>query len=104
MAGCLLGRGGIGPLFGRRPAAVTALAISAACCIASPLFFTVPTVVLIVFLLVWGAAVIADSGVFSTAVSENADQRLVGTALTAQTAIGFLLTVVTIELVPRPPT
>ena len=99
VAGCLLG-GWASDRFGRRPAAVTALAISAACCIASPLFFTVPTVVLIVFLLVWGAAVIADSGVFSTSVSENADKRLVGTALTAQTAIGFLLTVVTIQLVP----
>ena len=99
VAGCLLG-GWASDRFGRRPAAVTALAISAACCIASPLFFTVPTVVLIVFLLVWGAAVIADSGVFSTSVSENADKRLVGTALTAQTAIGFLLTVVTIHLVP----
>ena len=99
MAGCLLG-GWASDRFGRRPAAVTALAISAACCIASPLFFTAPTVVLVVFLLVWGAAVIADSGVFSTSLSEIADKRLVGTALTAQTAIGFLLTVVTIHLVP----
>jgi hypothetical protein len=49
---------------------------------------------------VWGAAVIADSGVFSTSLSEVADPRYVGTALTAQTAIGFALTVVTIQLVP----
>ena len=47
-----------------------------------------------------GAAVIADSGVFSTSLSEVADRRYVGTALTAQTAIGFALTVVTIQLVP----
>jgi hypothetical protein len=33
-------------------------------------------------------------------LSETADARFVGTALTAQTAIGFLLTVVTIQLVP----
>ena len=57
-------------------------------------------VVLVVFLLVWGAAVIADSGVFSTSLSETTAARFVGTALTAQTAIGFLLTVVTIQLVP----
>ena len=43
---------------------------------------------------------IADSGVFSTALSEAADPRYVGTALTAQTAIGFALTVVSIQLVP----
>ncbi|MDV6244904.1 hypothetical protein R3Q17_25870 [Rhodococcus opacus] len=64
------------------------------------MFFTAPTGVLLAFLLVWGAAVIADSGVFSTSLSETADSRFVGTALTAQTAIGFLLTVVTIQLVP----
>ena len=34
------------------------------------------------------------------ALIEVADSRYVGTALTAQTAIGFLLTVVTINLVP----
>lgn len=53
-----------------------------------------------VLLGVWGAAVIADSGVFSTALSETADQRMIGTALTAQTAFGFLLTIGSIQLVP----
>ena len=99
LAGSLLG-GWASDRFGRRPTAVTALVISGACCIASPLFFAAPTVVLVLFLVVWGASVIADSGVFSTSLSEMADKRLVGTALTAQTAIGFLLTVVTIHLVP----
>jgi MFS family permease len=55
---------------------------------------------LLAFAAVWGAAVIADSGVFSTLLSELADRRYVGTALTAQTAIGFLLTIVTIQLIP----
>ncbi|WKG03974.1 nitrate/nitrite transporter [Mycolicibacterium sp. HK-90] len=99
VVGCLVG-GWASDRFGRSPAAVAALAVSGACCLASPLFFTAPFPVLIVFLLVWGAAVIADSGVFSTSLSETADSRYVGTALTAQTALGFLLTVVTIQLVP----
>ncbi len=99
LVGCLLG-GWASDRFGRPPAAVAALVISGACCVASPIFFAAPTVVLVVFLLVWGAAVIADSGVFSTSLSETTDTRFVGTALTAQTAIGFLLTVVTIQLVP----
>ena len=97
--GCLLG-GWASDRFGRPPAAVAALLISGTCSVASPIFFAAPTIVLVVFLLVWGAAVIADSGVFSTALSETTDTRFVGTALTAQTAIGFLLTVVTIQLVP----
>ncbi len=97
--GCLLG-GWASDRFGRPPAAVAALVISGTCCMASPIFFAAPTSVLVVFLVVWGAAVIADSGVFSAALSETTDPRFVGTALTAQTAIGFLLTVVTIQLVP----
>jgi MFS family permease len=97
--GCLLG-GWASDRYGRSPAAVTALAISGACCLASPLFFTAPTVILVSFLMLWGAAVIADSGVFSTSLTETTDPRYVGTALTAQTAIGFLLTVITIQLVP----
>jgi hypothetical protein len=56
--------------------------------------------VLAVFCAIWGASVIADSGVFSTALSEVADRRFVGTALSAQTAIGFALTVASIQLVP----
>jgi predicted MFS family arabinose efflux permease len=97
--GCVLG-GWASDRFGRPPAAVAALVISGSCCVASPLFFTAPTIILVAFVLVWGAAVIADSGVFSTALSETTDARFVGTALTAQTGIGFLLTVVTIQLVP----
>jgi MFS family permease len=76
--GCLLG-GWASDRFGRSPAAVTALVISGACCVLSPLFFTTPTGVLLAFLLVWGAAVIADSGVFSTSLSETTDSRFVGT-------------------------
>ena len=97
--GSLLG-GWASDRFGRPPAALAALVISGACCVASPLFFAAPEILLVAFVVVWGAAVIADSGVFSTALSETTDARFVGTALTAQTGIGFLLTVVTIQLVP----
>ncbi|NGM15136.1 MFS transporter [Verrucosispora sp. WMMA2044] len=99
VAGCLVG-GWAADRFGRPRAAFTALVVSGACCLASPLFFTAPPGAVVLLGVVWGAAVIADSGVFSTALSEVADKRYVGTALTAQTAIGFALTVVTIQLVP----
>jgi MFS family permease len=97
--GCLLG-GWASDRFGRPATAVTALLVSGTCCVASPMFFMAPTVVLVAFLFVWGAAVIADSGVFSTSLTETTDPHFVGTALTTQTAIGFLLTVVPIQLVP----
>ncbi|MFI7349699.1 MFS transporter [Streptomyces sp. NPDC049936] len=97
--GCLAG-GRCADRYGRPPAALAALLVSGACCLLSPLLFHAPPALLLAFCTVWGAAVIADSGVFSTALSEVADQRYVGTALTAQTAIGFALTVVTIQLTP----
>jgi predicted MFS family arabinose efflux permease len=99
VAGCLLG-GWASDRFGRPPTAVAAMVISGACCVASPVVFTAPTAVLVPFALLWGSAVIADSGIFSTVLTETSDPRLVGTALTAQTAVGFGLTVVTIQLVP----
>ncbi len=99
VAGCL-GGGWVADRFGRPRAAVIALVVSGACCAVSPAFFTAPPGAVVALAVVWGAAVIADSGVFSTSLSEVADKRYVGTALTAQTAIGFALTVVTIQLVP----
>jgi len=50
--------------------------------------------------LVWGVSVIADSGQFSTAMTEVTDSAYRGTALTFQTGVGFLLTILTIRLVP----
>ena len=50
---------------------------------------------------IWGFFVVADSAQFSTLVTEVAPRHAVGTALTLQTSIGFLLTMATIQLVPK---
>jgi MFS family permease len=99
LAGCLLG-GWAADRFGRAATAATALTVSGTCCLLSPLVFTAGRSWLLTFAAVWGAAVIADSGVFSTLLSDLADRRYLGTALTTQTAIGFLLTIVTIQVIP----
>jgi sugar phosphate permease len=46
--------------------------------------------------LIWGFAVVADSAQFSALVTEVAPPHAVGTALTLQTSLGFLLTAGTI--------
>jgi MFS family permease len=97
--GCLLG-GWASDRVGRAWTAIGALTVSGFCCLLSPLMFGAGLAAMSVFLVVWGAAVIADSGVFSTALTESVDVRHVGTALATQTAIGFSLTVATIQLVP----
>ncbi len=99
LAGCLMG-GWAADRLGRAATAAAALAVSGACCVLSPLAFGAGRPWLLAFAALWGAAVIADSGVFSALLSETADRRYIGTALTAQMATGFLLTIVTIQLVP----
>jgi len=50
--------------------------------------------------LVWGFFVIADSAQFSVLVTESVPPHAVGTALTVQTSLGFLLTTLSIQAVP----
>jgi MFS family permease len=58
-----------------------------------------PAVVLLVAL-VWGFAVVADSAQFSACIVTLSPPDYVGTMLTVQTSLGFLLTVLTIGIVP----
>src|SRR5699024_3678514 len=97
--GCLLG-GWASNGLGRGRAAGYAMILSGLCCLLSAMLVDSHWPVVIVLLVVWGAAFIADSPAFSTALSEVADRRYTVTALTTQTAIGFLLTLVTINIVP----
>ncbi|MCZ2825505.1 MULTISPECIES: MFS transporter [unclassified Modestobacter] len=98
-AGCVLA-GWLAGRWGRAPVATVAVSTSGVCCLLSPWAWSWPTAVLAVFVCVWGASVIADSAMFSTLLSEVSDRRWVGTALTVQTATGFLLTTVTISALP----
>lgn len=97
--GCVVAGRLSGRLGSRRVASI-ALAVSGACCVLSPLVFGVHPVLLWIFLALWGATVIADSAQFSSALSEAAEPSYIGTALTVQTALGFLLTIVTIQALP----
>jgi MFS family permease len=76
---------------------IIAMAISSLCCVLAAFVFHQPAI-LIPLSLVWGIAVIADSAQFSTIISEVSDKNYVGTALTCQVALGFLLTAFVIRL------
>ena len=97
--GCLVA-GWVGDRIGRARAAAGAMVVSGCCCLLAAAAYGAPSAVLVPLLMVWGAAVIADSAMFSACLGTVVDPRYVGTALTLQTALGFLLTVVTIQLVP----
>jgi MFS family permease len=98
MAGAVAA-GLIADRLGRTATTIVAMAVSGTCALLSAPLFGAPAVVVAALVIVWGVSVIADSAQFSVSVSELADRRYVGTALTLQTAAGFLLTVVSIRLV-----
>ena len=97
-AGCLAA-GKLADRLGRTWVTIGSLAISGTCALTVGLFYGSPGF-LTALCLVWGFAVVADSAQFSAAVSELSDARYVGTALTLQTSLGFLLTLVTIRMIP----
>ncbi|MBW3613210.1 MAG: MFS transporter, partial [Chloroflexi bacterium] len=75
---------------------IAAMTVSGSSAVAAGLLFGAPTVIVLVVLIVWGITVVADSAQFSTAVSELSPPGTAGSALSLQTAAGFLLTAVTI--------
>ena len=97
--GCVLG-GELADRIGHVRLVVGAMAVSGACAVLTPLVYGRSTALLVPLLLVWSVTVIADSAQFSTLVTRVVAPHAIGTALTLQTSIGFLLTTVTIQLVP----
>lgn len=97
-AGCVLA-GLMGDRLGRTTTTIASMVISGICCLLVGPFLSSP-MLLTALCLIWGFAVVADSAQFSSAVSELTDPRYVGTALTIQTSAGFLLTMVSIQIIP----
>ena len=85
---------------GRAEIAATAMAISGVCCLLIGLFYGAAPWALLLIAAIWGASVVADSAQFSACVTELGDPRYMGTALTLQTCIGFLITTVSIGIMP----
>ncbi|CAN5755708.1 MFS transporter [soil metagenome] len=96
--------GGIGSVLGglwadrlgRENIAAAAMAVSGACALTIGWLQSAPVWLVVTLALVWGFTVVADSAQFSALVTEVAPPHAVGTALTLQTSLGFLLTAGTI--------
>ncbi|MFQ5705372.1 MAG: MFS transporter [Gemmatimonadales bacterium] len=105
----VLAIGGLGSLlaghladrWGRTRTTIVSMAVSGTCAASIGLLFGGSYWAVMSVALVWGFAVVADSAQFSTSVSELSDREYMGTQLTTQTAVGFLLTLLSIRLIPE---
>jgi predicted MFS family arabinose efflux permease len=103
-----IGIGGLGSLFagrladrlGRTTLTIGSMLASGICAVAIGLLYGGSPLSLFLVALIWGFAVIADSAQFSACISELCSPEYTGTALTLQTSLGFLLTLVTIRMIP----
>ncbi|HSQ25163.1 MAG TPA: hypothetical protein VLN44_12150, partial [Pyrinomonadaceae bacterium] len=98
-AGCVVA-GLIADRVGRTIVTSMAMIVSGTCCVVIGFLFGAHPFALLIVAAIWGASVVADSAQFSACVTELGDQQYMGTALTIQTCLGFLLTTVSIELIP----
>ena len=92
--------GALADRWGRTTLTMAAMALSGLFAATIGLSFGGPPALTFALALLWGVTVIADSAQFSTAVTELCPPAYVGTALTAQTCVGFALTIISIWLIP----
>ena len=98
-AGCV-GAGALSDRWGRTATTSLAMGFSGGAGLAAVFLFDASLIVLAPVLFVWGITIVADSAQFSAAVSELSPPEYMGSALTLQTGMGFLLTIASIQLVP----
>jgi MFS family permease len=97
--GCLIG-GLAADRWGRTTVTMTALAVSGSCSLLIGMAFGRDPALVMLICIVWGVSVVADSAQFSASVTELSVPEHLGTMLTIQTSTGFLLSMLTIHLVP----
>lgn len=97
--GCLVG-GWAADRVGRTTVTIASLAVSGTCALLIGLAYGGPAWLILLIGIIWGITIVSDSAQFSASVTELSERTLVGTMLTVQTCIGFLLTLVTIHVMP----
>lgn len=85
---------------GKARIAAGAMWISGAAALACALAYAGPVWLVMALLLVWGAAIVPDSAQFSALIADHAPPHLTGSLMAMQTALGFALTILTVQLTP----
>jgi MFS family permease len=84
---------------GRTAETILSMSISGLCSVIVGFTFGQLPIVTFALAFVWGVTVISDSAQFSTAVTELSPPEFTGSALTFQMAVGFLITVGSIDFI-----
>jgi MFS family permease len=108
MAFVVIAVGGLGSIlaglfadrWGRTTVTIASMAVSGTCALLAGFYYGGNPVALMIVCIIWGFSVVADSAQFSACVTELCQPEYLGTALTLQTSLGFLLTMVTIRMMP----
>lgn len=98
--GCL-GGGLIADRIGRTTTTMAAMIISGGCALGVGFLFAASPWLLFAICFIWGMTIVADSAQFSASIAELSPPDMIGTMLTIQTCAGFLLTLITIHLMPH---
>ena len=92
--------GWVADRIGKAELTIIAMAVSGVCALLFALTFGGSVWVTVVVSIIWGIAIIPDSAQFSVLVADYAQADQAGSLLTFQTALGFALTIVTVQLAP----
>lgn len=90
----------IGDRFGKAEVAAAAMAVSGVSALLVAATFGGPPWLTFALVMLWGLSVVPDSAQFSALVADAAPPEWAGSLLTLQTALGFALTAVTVQLTP----
>lgn len=86
--------------FGKARLSMWVMVVSGCSALLAALTFGGPVWLVVLVLLVWGASVIPDSPQLSALVADHAPADQTGSLLTFQTALGFGLTMITVQVTP----
>lgn len=92
--------GSLADRIGKTEVTIIAMFLSGASALAAALTFGGPPWLTFAIVVVWGITIIPDSAQFSAIVADASPPQQAGSLMTFQTALGFALTFVTVQVVP----
>lgn len=85
---------------GKAELTIVAMIVSACSAVLAAITFGGPAPLMAAVFVLWGLSVIPDSAQFSALVADLAPTEMVGSLMSLQTALGFALTIFTVQMTP----